>query len=247
MTERNKQRGERQAVFVTGASSGIGAAIAQEFAHAGFTVGCVSRRATVPGTSASLVPIKLDVTDGPSTAKAIDDFVASQDNLAGVVNAAGFHASAPSDTLPLDDVRTTMETNFVSAIRIAQLAFPHLKEQGGFIANIGSFYANLGVSGSLAYSASKGALASATRCLAVEWATHRISVLNFAPGYVETELNADFLADTANRELISRKIPARRIAQPDEIARLVVAVLTSDCTFLTGETITIDGGQGIRL
>ena len=152
-----------------------------------------------------------------------------------------------SAELPMDGLRAVLETNLVSAVRLAQLARPHLADHGGFVAFIGSFYADLGVPGSLAYSASKAALASVTRTLAVEWAAAGIAVVNFAPGYVETELNADYLADPDNRARIERRIPVGRVGTAAEIGRLIVAVLTADCRFLTGETITIDGAQGRRL
>ena len=132
-------------------------------------------------------------------------------------------------------------------MRLAQLARPHLEQRGGgFIANVGSFYAGLGVPGGLAYSAAKAALASVTRTLAVEWAAQGISVVNFAPGYIETELNADFLEDPQNRSRLARKIPVGRIGTAAEIGRLISAVLDAQCGFLTGETITVDGGQGVR-
>jgi len=132
-------------------------------------------------------------------------------------------------------------------VRLAQLAFPLFAGRGGYIANIGSFYGDLGVPRNLAYSASKAALASITRTLAVEWGKHGISVLNFAPGYIETEINAEFLKDADNRARQANQIPVRRVGRAEEVGRLVAGVLNSDCSFLTGETITIDGAQGISL
>ena len=234
-------------VFVTGASSGIGAAVAVEWAKAGYVVAGASRRGTVPPAAGKLTPVRLDVTDHVATATAIDEFAAASGGLAGVVHCAGYQQFTASADLPMDGLRAVLETNLVSAVRIAQLARPQLAEHGGFIAFIGSFYAELGVPGSLAYSASKAALASVTRTLAVEWAASGIALVNFAPGYVETGLNEEYLADPDNRGRIERRIPVGRVGTADEIARLVVAVLTADCRFLTGETITIDGGQGRRL
>jgi NAD(P)-dependent dehydrogenase (short-subunit alcohol dehydrogenase family) len=239
--------GGHKGVLVTGSSSGIGAAIAEQFAGAGFTVGCISRRGTVPFDAPGLQPIELDVNDTSRAQRVIDDFVGSVDALAGLVNAAGFHVHVAADKLELTQLRSILETNFVSAVSLSQIAFRHLQDGGGFIANIGSLFAKLGAPGSLAYSASKGAIDAVTRTLAVEWAKYGISVVNFAPGYVETGLNSDALADESVRDGIVRRIPVRRIATAEEIAQLVVAVLTTNQGFLTGETITIDGGQGIKL
>src|SRR5581483_118904 len=219
---------------------GIGAAVAVEWAKAGYVVAGASRRGTVPTAEGKLTPVRLDVTDHEAMAAAVG-------GLAGVVHCAGYQEFTPSAELSMDGLRAVLETNLVSAVRLAQLARPHLADHGGFVAFIGSFYADLGVPGSLAYSASKAALASVTRTLAVEWAAAGIAVVNFAPGYVETELNAGYLADPANRARLERRSPVGRVGTAAEIGQLIVAVLTADCRFLTGETITIDGAQGRRL
>ncbi|EHB58801.1 3-oxoacyl-(acyl-carrier-protein) reductase [Mycolicibacterium rhodesiae JS60] len=238
--------GSRRSVFLTGASSGIGAAIAQELVKLGYTVGCASRRGTVPFSSDGVVPIALDVTADAATRDALESFTESY-GLVGLVNVAGAYTPAPSAELSLGELRRSLELNLVSSVRLAQLAHPHLKQRGGgFIANVGSFYGKLGIPGGLAYSAAKAALASVTRTLAVEWAPDGISVVNFAPGYVETELNAEFLEDPQNRSRLARKIPVGRIGTAAEIGRLVSSILDAQCGFLTGETITIDGAQSIR-
>lgn len=240
----------RSGVFVTGASSGIGAAIAVELSRAGHRVGGASRRGTVPETppgGAEIVPIAFDVTDAEAAAVVLKDFVSTCDAFGGIVNVAGLHVTAPSAELDLGELRDVLDVNLVAAVRLAQLAFPFLRGHGGFIATIGSFYGDLGVPRNLAYSASKAAIASMTRTLGVEWAKHGISVVNFAPGYVETAITAEYSDDPEKRAWLEAQIPARRLAQPDEIARLVVGVLDAGCSFLTGETITIDGGQRVRL
>ena len=236
----------RPAVFLSGGSSGIGAAIAGELVARGYTVGCASRRGTTPDESGHLVPIKLDVTDDSAVREQFSSFVESF-GLVGVVNVAGAHTIMPSATLDLDELRSSLELNLISAVRLAQLSHPHLVARGGgFIANIGSFYAGLGVPGRLAYSAAKAALGSVTRTLAVEWAAEGISVVNFAPGYIETGLNSDYLADPANRQRLVKRIPVGRVGSAEEVGRLIGRILDADCAFLTGETINIDGAQGIR-
>jgi NAD(P)-dependent dehydrogenase (short-subunit alcohol dehydrogenase family) len=129
----------------------------------------------------------------------------------------------------------------------AQAARKHLARTGGVIVGIGSFFDKLGASGSLSYSASKAALASIDRTLAVEWARDRISVITVAPGYIHTDLNAEWLADEELRKKVERRIPAGRVGDPSEVARLVAALILGDMPFLTGETIYIDGGQGVRV
>jgi NAD(P)-dependent dehydrogenase (short-subunit alcohol dehydrogenase family) len=246
VSRREPAADQRPAVFLTGGSSGIGAAIACELAAMGYTVGCASRRGTVPFEAEHVVPIAMDVSDDAAVRQSFTSFAESF-GLTGLVNNAGAHHSTPSIKLDLADLRNSLELNLISAVRLAQLAQPYLVAGGGgFIANIGSMYAELGVPGSLSYSAAKAALASVTRTLAVEWAPLGIAVLNFAPGYVETGLNSSALKDDAIREKVARRIPVRRIGTADEVGRLVARVLDAECEFLTGQTITIDGGQGVR-
>lgn len=237
-------------VFVTGASSGIGAAIAVELSRAGHRVGGASRRGTVPPSPSGggeIVPIAFDVTDADAAPRVLKEFAASCESFAGIINVAGLHLTAPSAELDLAELRQVLEVNLVGSVRLAQLAFPFIRESGGFVAMVGSFYGDLGVPRNLAYSASKAALASVTRTLGVEWAKHGISVVNFAPGYVETAITSEYSDDPEKRAWLEAQIPARRLAQADEIGRLVVGVLDAGCSFLTGETITIDGGQRVRL
>jgi NAD(P)-dependent dehydrogenase (short-subunit alcohol dehydrogenase family) len=234
-------------VLVTGASSGIGAAIAVELARHGYAVGCASRRGTVPEGEGSLIPLRLDVTDPDAAVGAVDELVASAGPLAGLVHAAGRYSDVPAVSIGMDEVRSVFETNLFSAIRLAQVVHPHLQPAGGFVVFIGSMYAQLGVKGAIAYSATKAALASVCRTLAVEWARDGISVLNIAPGWVETGFNDELLADEEQRGRVTRRIPMARVGRPDEIGRLVAAVVTADCSFLTGETIDVNGGHRIRL
>jgi NAD(P)-dependent dehydrogenase (short-subunit alcohol dehydrogenase family) len=189
-----------------------------------------------------------DVRDEASVIVALDALVATGARLWGVVNAAGRHWEAESVSASLDEARSLLETNFFGTWSVCRLAHPRLVAAGGgVIINVGSFYDRLGVPRNLAYAASKAAIATLTRCLAVEWARDGIRVLNIAPGYVETELNAAFFADEAARARIEKRIPVRRIGQAEEVARMIGATLEDDVRFLTGETIYVDGGQGIAL
>jgi NAD(P)-dependent dehydrogenase (short-subunit alcohol dehydrogenase family) len=240
--------------LVTGASSGIGAAIAVELGVRGWSVGCVSRRGVKPivprgarPLSGSLTPLPCDVTDPEQVRATVDGFLSKSGQLHGLVNAAGLHQEADSTAVRLDELMATFATNFFGALRMCQCAFPYLAKASGQIVNVGSFYARLGVPRNLGYSASKAALASLTRTLAVEWASSGISVVTVAPGYVRTAVNEEFLSSPANTARLERRIPLHRIAAPAEIARVVGALMDSSAPFLTGEVIYIDGAQGITL
>jgi NAD(P)-dependent dehydrogenase (short-subunit alcohol dehydrogenase family) len=140
-----------------------------------------------------------------------------------------------------------MRLNATSVFVASRLAYPYfVKSGGGMIVNIGSFFDKLGVAENLAYSASKAAVAAITRCLAVEWARDKIRVVNVPPGYIETDLNREWLATERTQSWIKRRVPVGRPGQPDEVARLVGCLMTEEIGFLSGETIYIDGAHGIN-
>src|SRR6185295_12863034 len=188
-----------------------------------------------------------DVTDDRSVREALAAVAATR-GLHGLVNNAGIHLDAPSHELSTDTYDRVMQTNATAVFTTCREAYPHLvKAGGGTIVNIGSFFDKIGVKRNLAYCASKAAVGAITRCLAVEWASKGIRVLDVAPGYIITDLNRQSLEQGPVRDYIDGRIPRRRPGTVDEIARLTAAVFSEDIPFLTGETIYIDGGQGIAL
>ena len=242
----------RGGIVVTGASSGIGAAVARELAGRGFSVAGLSRRGTVPELTdatggGTLAGFPCDVTDERAVERTVEAFAERVGGIAGLVNNAGANEETPSAELTLDQLRRALELNFVSAFSMCRRVYPYLKRQGGLIVNIGSFYDHLGVRSNLAYSASKSAVASMTRTLAVEWARDGISAVTIAPGYVLTELNREFFADPGRREAVERRIPVRRLGLPEELGRLIGALFEARVPFLTGTTIYVDGAQGVSL
>jgi len=229
-------------VIVTGASKGIGAAIAIELDRRGLTVAGLSRSGEVPVGYG----LRCDVCDEDSIARAIDA-VAAKGAIGGVVNCAGAHAAVPTIELTTADFEHTMRLNATAVLTVCQKAYPYLVKSGeGLIVNIGSFFDKLSVAQNVAYCASKAAVGAITRCLAAEWAGDGIRVLNVAPGYIETDLNRDFLSKEKVRTWLGKRVPVGRPGQPEEVARLVGALFSERIGFLTGETIYIDGGQGIN-
>lgn len=245
---------QRRAIAVTGASRGIGAAIALELAGRGFIVGCFSRKgdgieslAVNPALHASLVNVACDVTDERSARAALARFAADCGGLHGLVNNAGIHLDGPSDRLETSIFETVMKTNATAVFTTCREAYPHLiASGGGIIVNIGSFFDKIGVRRNVPYCAAKAAVGAITRCLAVEWASKGISVLDVAPGYIETDLNREALTQGPLKDYLARRIPAGGHAGTDAIARMVAAIFCENIPYLTGETIYVDGGQGIN-
>lgn len=227
-------------IIVTGASRGIGEAIAVELDRRGFAVAGLSRS----GVSVVGTGYACDMTDERAIADAIAK-VAAEGPLIGLINNAGAHESKRSAELSLADFETTMRLNASAVMVACRESYPHLKAAGdALIVNIGSFFDKLAVIDNLAYCASKAAVGAITRCLAAEWARDGIRVLDVAPGYIETDLNRDFLASEKTQAWLKRRVPAGRAGSPQEVARFVGALYTENIAFLTGETIYIDGGQG---
>jgi NAD(P)-dependent dehydrogenase (short-subunit alcohol dehydrogenase family) len=244
---------ETRAIAVTGASRGIGAAIALELAQRGFRVGCLSRKGSglesmpvPPQLAPRFVNLACDVTDETSARAALAANAAAAGGLHGLVNNAGIHLESASDRLPTTTFETVMKTNATAVFTTSREAYPHLlRSGGGIIVNIGSFYDKIGVKRNVAYCAAKAAVGAITRCLAVEWAAKGISVVDVAPGYIETDLNREALTQGPLKDFLAKRIPTGGHAGADAIARMVAAIFCENIRFLTGETIYVDGGQGI--
>jgi NAD(P)-dependent dehydrogenase (short-subunit alcohol dehydrogenase family) len=238
---------------ITGASRGIGAAIALELARRGRTVACLTRAGrgieappAPPELLPRLIALRCDVTDEASVRAAFAELQRRGLRLTALINNAGLHLQGRSEVFSSADFAAVLATNATAAFTVCREAFPHLKAAGGgTIVNLGSFFDRLGVPRNAAYAASKAAVAALTRCLAVEWAPQRIRVLNVAPGYVETDLNRDFLQRDGVRDYLTQRIPVGRPGTPEEVARLVAALLAEEIPSLTGATVYMDGGQSI--
>jgi len=238
-------------VAVTGASRGIGSAVARELAGRGFRVACLSRKGKGvedveidAAIKDRLIAIPFDATDEGSIREALGAAAAS-DGLLGIVNNAGIHWTKPAAEMSAADFQEMMRVNALGTFLACREAYPHLKENGGIIVNIGSYYDRLG--DSVAYAASKAAVGAITRCLAIEWARDNIRVHNVAPGFVATDMNRAFRKDDRFMAYVQQAVPVGKLGQPEEVARVVAAIFSERIDFLTGETIYVDGGHGIGL
>jgi NAD(P)-dependent dehydrogenase (short-subunit alcohol dehydrogenase family) len=240
----------RQVIAVTGTSRGIGAAIAIELARRGFVVGCLVRNGKLPEHAAAasyadrLLPIACDVTDEEALRAAFGELAERCGGIDGLVNNAGIHMAGPSRAFSTADFQAILKVDVLALFAACRELYPYLiRRDGGTIVNIGSFFAELGAKGSAAYSAAKAAVAAITRCLAAEWGSKGIRVLNVAPGYIETDINRDYLENPTTQKALKERIAVGRPGQPDEVARLVASIFSEKIGFLTGETLTIDGGH----
>lgn len=228
--------------IVTGGSKGIGLAIAQELVNRGRRVVCLSRS----GNGSAGQQMACDMTDEAAVRASIAK-IAELGPIAGLVNNAGVHIGGAAAELTVKDFNRTMALNATAVMVAARETFPFLRQSGGgVIVNIGSFFDKIGAPNNLAYCASKAAVGAMTRVMAVEWARYGIRVLDVAPGYIETDLNREFLAREKVQAWMKSRIPVGRVGRPEDVASLVAVLLTENISYLTGETIYIDGAQGVN-
>ena len=228
-------------IIVTGASRGIGRAVAAELAGRGFAVVGLSGAGEVPAGRG----VRWDVSSEAALKEAIAE-VARAGPIVGLVNNAGVHATGPSAELSTEEYESMMRVNATSVMIACREVYPFLKQAGrGIIVNMGSFFDKLGAAEQLTYCVSKAALGAMTRVLAVEWARDGISVLNVAPGYIRTDFSPMW-EDERAVSWLEKRVPLGRGGEPEEVARLIGALYSEDIPFLTGETIYVDGAHALN-
>ncbi len=238
--------------LVTGASRGIGRAIAVALGAAGAVVACAARsidqvEATAAEVRAGGSPagaFRLDVTrteDVAATVRAVEETLGPIDVL---VNNAGIISERKTVELTDEEWERMLATNLTSMFRCARAVAPSMIARGrGRIINLGSMWGRVGVPRYTAYCVTKAGVDALTRCLAVEWVRHGIRVNCLAPGYIRTDFTTEAMANARSRELILSKIPMRRLGEPEEVGPLAVYLASPASEFLTGQTIYLDGGQ----
>jgi 2-deoxy-D-gluconate 3-dehydrogenase len=239
---------------VTGAGRGIGRAIALALGEAGAAVACVARSldqvtavaAAIAAAGGRACARRMDVTRGEAIAAAVGEAEAALGPIDILVNNAGVVFEKKALETTDEDWETVLATNLTSMFRCARAVAPGMIRRGrGKIINIGSMYGIIGVPRYAAYCASKAAADGLTRSLAVEWARHGIQVNCLAPGYMNTDISREALADAETRSRFLARVPARRIGEPDEVGALAVYLASAASDFMTGQTIRLDGGQTI--
>lgn len=233
--------------LVTGASRGLGAAIADGLGEAGATVLGTSRDQESAGRVAKRlgsVPIVMDVADVSSVRAGIARAASEFGRLDILVNNAG--QNIPQGVFDVDEASwdSVINTNLKGTFFASQAAARHMVElgEGGRIINIGSQAGVVGIEERSAYGTSKGGVVTLTKVLAIELATYGITVNTVAPTFVDTELTRSTLENPEWRERILSRIPLGRIANVEDIAAAVVYLASPAGAMITGHTLLVDGG-----
>ena len=237
--------------LVTGASTGLGAAIAIALAEAGAHVACHGNTRSPASTCEQITnagglahAISGDLAQPETPKNLVEQTLERFGRIDILINNAGTIRRAPAVDYSDEDWATVIEVNLSSVFRLSKLAGRQMIERGsgGKIVNIASLLSFQGGITVPAYAASKGGVAQLTKALANEWARHRINVNAIAPGYMRTANTAALQADeTRNRQILER-IPAGRWGEPEDLAGAAVFFSSSASDYVNGHVLVVDGG-----
>ena len=239
-----------QAALVTGASRGIGRAIALELARQGADLGLVQRgdaddvAAAIGALARRAVVVRADLEDPTSAEEAVEAVAAGLGRLDIAVCNAGTVHRQPSLEVSLADWRRVVDVNLVSGFVVARAAARRFVAQGEggrivFTASVLAFQGGWNVS---SYAASKAGVANLARALANEWASLGIRVNAVAPGYIENDQSAPLRADPERYAAISSRIPAERWGTNEDVAATVAFLVSPAAEYVHGSVLTVDGG-----
>jgi NAD(P)-dependent dehydrogenase (short-subunit alcohol dehydrogenase family) len=244
--------------LVTGGAKGIGFAISDEFASQGWTVVITGRDVAALNVAAEELSARhphaevswkaMDVRSRESINQVFAEVSSEVGSLTSLVNCAGVIIRNESEVLSDEDWDTVIETDLSGVFRCSQAAFSDLaKSDNATIVNVGSIAGSVGIAGRASYTASKAGLEGLTRTLGLEWANRGIRVNAVAPGWTLTEMVAGGIQDGKLSEAaLTARIPQQRLAQPSEIAKVVMFLASTDSSYITGQTIIVDGGITIN-
>jgi 3-oxoacyl-[acyl-carrier protein] reductase len=249
-TEAQTLSGKR--FFITGGSRGIGAAIAQLLAERGAQVAITyAQSKTAAEALISKLPgsghfsLQLELTDESSINAAVDEVYKHWEQIDGVVNNAGLTKDGLLLRMKTEDFDRVIQANLRGCFLVTRAFLkPMLKARKGSLVNVTSVIGQMGNAGQANYAASKAGIEAFSKSVAQEVASRQIRVNCVAPGFIQTEMTG-ILSDEQKSQILS-EIPMERIAEPREVAQAVAFLLSDDSKYITGHTLSVNGGMLMR-
>lgn len=233
---------KKRNIFISGASRGIGKSMAKHFAKSNFNVVGTSRNNfKFDDDLENLLPIKLDVTSRNDVKDCFDE-LKSKNLLPDIlINNAGITADQLFLRMSDDDWDNVINTNLTGTFNLTKIFLKNMiKNKFGRIINISSISGLMGNPGQVNYSSSKAALNGFTKSLAKEVGSRNITVNCIAPGFIDTEMTS-YIGDNERNEIL-KQIPLNKFGLPEDISKLVMFLASDEASYITGQTISIDGG-----
>ncbi|HEU5087434.1 MAG TPA: glucose 1-dehydrogenase [Roseiflexaceae bacterium] len=242
---------EGRVALVTGASGGIGRAIATGLASAGATLAvngrAVDRLEAVCGeieaANGTAAAFPADLSDRRAIPALVDEVVARFGQIDILVTCAGANRRMPIKDVTPEIYDAIMASNLDSIFFLSQAVLPHLVARGGGkIVNIGSLTSSIGLMNVSVYGITKSAVAQLTKTMAIEWAEHNIQVNCLCPGFIATELTAPLWADPQRSQWMLDRIPSKRAGRPEDLVGMAIYMASAASNYTTGQSIYVDGG-----
>jgi gluconate 5-dehydrogenase len=247
---------EGRVALVTGAYRGLGFAIARGMAQAGAAVVLNGRKADELAQAARMLQgeglradtAAFDVTQRDAVQRGVAEVIAQHGRIDVLVNNAGIQRRAPLHEFTQKDWDDVIATNLTAPFVVSQAVLPGMIERRqGKIIHVASIMSELARPSVVPYTAAKGGVRQLTRGMAVELAPHGIQVNAIAPGYFATEMNRALIDNAEFNAWVCKRTPAGRWGEPSELAGLAVFLASSASSYMTGQTLVMDGGMSVAL